>query len=476
MIKKYYSILVFCNYRLYHETYLNLFPNHKISVKKDSIMDLKQICSENILSNKSIPKKLSLDILKFAESGFKEYETAKKVIKTFEELGQNDIQTGIALTGIKTTLDTGNPGPNIGVIGELDALPAPGHPFENPETSMAHACGHHAQIGSMISVLVALSDHRILSNLNGKITFFAVPAEEFVEIQWRNEQRKKGKIEFLGGKQEMIKLGAFDDIDIAMMTHTTPRNIKFSYGGTDNGLVAKFIEFKGVASHAGASPESGINALNAANIAINAINAQRETFKDEDHIRVHPIITKGGNVVSAVPDQVNIETFIRGSTIDAIQDANIKVDNCLKAGALATGAKVKITTIAGYLPLQNNPELLDIYTSNLKDNFSEKELEKDGHSGGSTDMGDISNLIPSIHPYVGGCSGISNHSKDMVVENYDLSVIESGRMMAYTIIDLLENNAKNAKKIIHNFSPNFEKEEYIKLLRNLTKEEEFSRD
>ena len=437
-------------------------------------MNLKNICDKNINSNKDIPREVSLEILEFAESGYKEIKTAEKVIKAFERLGQKDIQSGIAITGIRTTLDTGKPGPNIAVIGELDGLPVPGHPHENQENGMAHACGHHAQIGSMLTVLTGLSDKKILDNISGKITFFAVPAEEFVEIQWRNELRKSGDIEFLGGKQEMIKLGAFDDVDIAMMTHTTPRKIKFSYGGTDNGLVAKFIEFKGIASHAGASPESGINALNAANIAISAINSQRETFKDEDHIRVHPIITKGGNVVSAVPDQVNIETFIRGASIDSILDANKKVDNCLKAGALATGAEVKITTIAGYLPLNNNYDLLEIYKKNLNDNFNEKELILDGHSGGSTDMGDISNLIPSIHPYVGGCSGNSNHSVDMVVDNYDLAILESGRMMAHTIIDLLKNDAEKSKKIIKKFMPKFNKKRYLELLRSLTNEEEYS--
>jgi len=436
-------------------------------------MNLKDLCNKNINSRKGIPRKVSLEILEFAESGYKEIQTSKKVIKAFKKLGQEDIQSGIALTGMRTTLDTGNPGPNIAVIGELDGLPVPGHPHENLENGMAHACGHHVQIGNMLTVLTGLSDKKILDHLSGKITFFAVPAEEFVEIQWRNELRKNEDIEFLGGKQEMIKLGAFDDIDMAMMTHTTPRKIKFSYGGTDNGLVAKFIEFKGVASHAGASPESGINALNAANIAISAINSQRETFRDEDHIRVHPIITKGGNVVSTVPDQVNIETFIRGSSIDSILDANKKVDNCIKAGALATGAKVKITTIAGYLPLHNDRNLLEIYKKNLNNNFDEKELILDGHSGGSTDMGDISNLIPSIHPYVGGCSGNSNHSADMVVDDYNLAILESGRMMAHTIIDLLENNAEKSKQITENFSPKFKKKEYLNLLRSLTNEEEY---
>ena len=214
-------------------------------------MNLKNLCDKNINSKKEIPIKNSLEILNYAESGYKEIKPAEKVINTFKKLGQKNIQSEIAITGIKTELDTGKSGPNVAVIGELDALPVPGHPNENKKNGYAHACGHHAQIGSMLTVLSGLSDKKILSKLWGKITFLAVPAEEFVEIEWRNTLRKKGEVEFLAGKQEMIKLGAFDNVDIAMMTHTTPRNIKFSYGGTSNGLVAKFIEFKGKASHAG---------------------------------------------------------------------------------------------------------------------------------------------------------------------------------------------------------------------------------
>ena len=436
-------------------------------------MNLKELATNNLIESKHIPINLSKAILNSAESGFKEFDTAKKVLAVFKNLGLKNIKKNIAVTGIVGTLDTGKKGPNLSILGELDGLPVPGHPFENKENGMAHACGHHIQIGNMVSAIIALKNPKILEKLVGKITFIAVPAEEFVEIEWRNKLRKKNEVEFLAGKQEMIKLGIFDDVDIAMMTHATPRNIKFSYGGTNNGLIAKFIEFKGKASHAGANPEKGINALSAANIALNAINSQRETFKDEDHIRVHPIITKGGNVVSAVPDKVTIETFVRGGSINAILDANLKIDNCFKAGALATGATVKITSLPGYLPIVNNKDLQEIYLLNLKNNYSNQDIEIDDHSGGSTDMGDLSQIIPVIHPYVGGSSGTSNHSVDMIVNDYNLTVIEAGKMMAHTVIDLLENNGKRAKKVISNNTPKLDKKGYLKLLRGFSSEETY---
>ena len=172
-------------------------------------MNLKELSTSNLIKSKDIPINLSKEMLNSAESGFKEFNTAKKVLAVFKDLGLKNIKNNIALTGIVGTLDTGIDGPNIAILGELDALPVPGHPFENKENGMAHACGHHIQIGNIVSVIIALKDPKILEKLTGKITFIAVPAEEFVEIEWRNELRKKNIVEFLSGKQEMLKLGVF---------------------------------------------------------------------------------------------------------------------------------------------------------------------------------------------------------------------------------------------------------------------------
>ena len=198
-----------------------------------------------------------------------------------------------------------------------------------------------------------------------------MPAEEYIEIEFRNELMKAGKLEFLGGKPEFVKLGALDDVDIAMMTHT---DAKDSMGGeigvapTNNGMLAKLISYVGLAAHAGGSPHTGINALNAATIALSAIHAQRETFKEEDSIRIHPIITRGGLAVSSVPSDVRIETFVRGSNVDAIVDASEKVDRALKAGALAVGADVSIVTLPGYLPIVTDNNLENIYIENILKN------------------------------------------------------------------------------------------------------------
>src|SRR5262249_54043977 len=157
-------------------------------------------------------------------------------------------------------------------------------------TGAVHACGHNAQLAMMLGAGLALRD--VVSELSGRVVLMAVPAEEYVELEERLGMREAGKLEFLGGKAEMVRLGAVGDVDMAMMVHTTARveDGDIAVGGTNNGMVAKFVRFLGRTSHAGGAPDQGINSLSAARVAMAAIDAVRETFRDEDHVRVHPII------------------------------------------------------------------------------------------------------------------------------------------------------------------------------------------
>ncbi|MQF84730.1 MAG: amidohydrolase [SAR202 cluster bacterium] len=429
-----------------------------------SVEELKLKSSEIIERNKKLAIDLSKNILSEPETGYKEFKTNKKIYDALNSLGLQ-VQNNLAITGLMTTIYGDQPGPHVAVIGELDGLPVPGHPFEDKNTHAAHACGHHIQIGNMLSTLLALNSPEILKNLSGSISFIAVPSEEYVEIEWRKEQRDKGSFEFLGGKQELVKLGIFDEIDISMMTHARGNFSGFGYGGTGNGLVAKFIEFHGKSSHAGGDPHLGINALNAANIALSSIHANRETFFDDNHIRVHPIITHGGSVVNQVPEIVTLETFVRGASIEAIKNANLKVDNCLRAGAMAVGAEVEINTLPGYFPLFHDSNLQEIYKQNLSNKYESQELS---HGGGSTDMGDLAHLMPVIHPYVGGATDASAHTAGFIVEDYELAVVEAGKMMAYTIIDLLFDGASKAKEVISKHNPKLTKSEYLKVMREFS--------
>ena len=416
-------------------------------------------------------------ILDNPESGFREQRTSRFVAEKLRELGIPS-EGGLALTGVKGMLHAAASGPTVGVFGELDSLIVPDHPFADPQTGAAHACGHHTQIGSLLAVAIGLQAPNVLENLAGRVALLAVPSEEFIEIEYRDGLRREGRIEFLGGKSEFVELGVMDDVDIAMMTHTENQDwgysgAKIGVGASNNGMVAKRIRFEGVASHAGGSPHLGVNALNAANIALTAIHAQRETFLDDDSIRIHPIITKGGTVVSSVPADVRMETFVRGAAIEAYTAAAQKVDRALRAGAMAVGGSVNITTIPGYAPLSQDAALTELYVSNAAALLGADGIARMGRRTGSTDMGDISQIMPAIHPYAAAATGKA-HGNDYVVQDYDLAVITAGKAMATTIVDLLYDGAQQAQSIIRDFDAGMSKQQYLARLRATYSEETYA--
>jgi len=431
-----------------------------------------KVCSE-IDSRAEEIIRISKTILGHPEPGFREVKTSSLVSSKFKELGV-PFQDGIALTGLKRELKGGSDGPSVALMGELDSLIVTEHPHADPATGAAHACGHHAQIGMLIGATMGLMAQDVLPSLSGRVVLIAVPAEEYIEIEYRDSLREKGVLEFLGGKPEFIRLGALDDVDLAMMCHTTSNSEegKLCLSGTNNGIVAKKIQFLGRGAHAGGAPHLGINALNAASLALMAIHANRETFQDDDTIRVHPIITKGGEAVSAVPADVRMETFVRGKTISAIMDANRKVDRALKAGAMAVGAKVRIQTLPGYMPMQQDQNLAQVYRANAVSLVGEENVGQVHHRTGSTDMGDVSQLMPVIHPYVGGATGLG-HGSDYVIQDYELAVVTAAKALASTVVDLLADGADRAGKIISSHKNAMTKAEYLSFMRAQAKDELF---
>src|SRR5437660_5788648 len=310
-------------------------------------------------------------ILKNPEMGFKEVKTAALVHETFQRLGLES-RAGLAMTGVRADVrGRAGEGPTFALLGELDGLRVAGHPQADPATGAAHACGHNAQVAGMLGAAMGLVDAKAFDHLAGRVALFAVPAEEGGDIEWRQAQIRTGKLEFPCGKQELMKLGCFDDVDLAMMIHTNWRaeDGKAGVPASNNGRVGKTARFVGRAAHAGGAPHMGVNALYAAQIALAGINAVRETFRDDDTIRVHPILTHGGSQVNVIPGEARIETYVRGRTLEGIRDANQKVDRALRAGALALGAEVEIETLPGYLPLRTDATMARVFRENADSLF-----------------------------------------------------------------------------------------------------------
>ncbi len=387
------------------------------------------------------------------ETGYKEYKTNEYLVVEFERLGYK-LERADGITGFYTTVDTGREGPEVLILAELDSIICPSHPEADRTTGAVHSCGHHAQCAALLGVAAALTDKDVLSKLSGRIRLCAVPAEELLEIEYRQGLRERGVIKYLGGKSEFLSRGYFDGVDIALMVHTTVADNPSVRDGSV-GCLAKHVTYKGRAAHAGGSPWNGINALYAANCGLNAVNAIRETFAEENYIRVHPIITRGGDMVNAIPAEVEVESYVRGATFEAISAANKKVNRALVGAALSIGANVEVIDMPGYSPLRNDPGMMELAREAAELALPEVKFRTEHRIGtGSTDMGDLSCIMPVVHPYMPGAVGTS-HGSDYRIADPTLACIKCAEWQVTMLTLLLGDGAKRAKRIIDEFKPQF---------------------
>lgn len=398
------------------------------------------------------------------ELGFKEFKTAELVERKYEEMGWS-YKNKIALTGSKAYLKRKGRRPTVGIIGELDTVRCPDHPDCDPITGAVHACGHNAQMAAMLGAGFGLAE--VIKELDGNVAMVTVPAEEYLEIDYRNSLREKGLLEFFGGKQEFIRLGALADVDISIGSHTDSEiKGKLSVGGSNNGFVGKMVRYVGLEAHAGGAPHKGINALNAAMLGLMGIHAQRETFREEDTIRVHPIVTKGGEIVNNVPADVRMESYVRGKTVEAIKEANEKVNRALRAGAMAVGAQVEINDLPGYMPYIKDAALDKVLKANAVALVGEEQIKAKEHSTGSTDLGDISCIMPTTSIGMGGVTG-TGHGRTFKIVDKEVAYILPAKVMALICVDLLCDKAKLAKEIIGGFKPTIPPGGYVEFMKGL---------
>ena len=407
-------------------------------------------------------KNLAAEVYKNPELGYREQKTSELVQNAFEELGI-EYESGLAITGVKAKLKGKNSNFNVCIIGELDAIISSSHP-DAASNGAVHACGHSAQIGAMLGAAYILKKSGVMEQLDGDVTFMAVPAEEYIETEYRAELKKQGKLKYFSGKQQLIYDGAFDDVDMAIMLHAMGNQPeqKLYLRGKSLGFVSKKVTFKGKASHAG-SPADGTNALNAAALAILGIHSNRDTFREEECIRIHPIITKGGDVVNVVPDEVVMEMQVRGATFDAVKKADAVTDRSVMGACQMIGAEAEIKNTVGYIPLNQNEGLSAVMEEVANELIGSENVINGRDLAGSTDMGDVSAIMPAIHPTIGGFEG-GLHSKDFKIANTDYAVLTPAKLMALTAAMVLSDGAKKAEEIKNTFVPTLTKEQYLDYL------------
>ena len=384
------------------------------------------------------------------ETGYKEWKTHDYMVRQFEALGYELTCAG-DIPGFYTVLDTGRPGPEVLILGELDSLVVTGHPDADPETNAVHACGHAAQCAALVGIAAALKEPGALDDLSGRIRLCAVPAEELIEIEYRLRLKEQGVIKYLGGKTEFLHRGYFDVVDMAFMVHTSTAE---GFGITEGnvGCLTKRVVYKGVSAHAGGSPWKGVNALYAAQQGLSAVNAIRETFQEKDYIRVHPIITCGGDAVNAIPAHVVVESYVRSGNFAAMKAANDRVNRALVGAALSLGANIDIQDTPGYAPLVQDPGLTALAEESAR--LLDYPFARKPRSTGSTDMGDMSGVMPAIHPNAPGAVGTA-HGADFFIADPDKACLGSAKWQLVMLHLLLENEAQRAKEVLANFTPTF---------------------
>ena len=416
------------------------------------------------------------DIWTHAELGYREFRTAGKFTDVLKSLGIETVE-GLAVTGAKGYLKGKDyKGTTVALMGEYDALPIANHPDANPETGASHCCGHNAQITGVMGAALALSDPEIKEAMDGNIVFFGVPAEEFVEVELKSKMIEEGKIGYGGGKCELIRIGALDDIDITVGHHSSPAVELALSNGTNNGFVNKMITFTGTAAHAAGAPQNGIDAYNAAALAKNAVDIQRESFRDSDTVRIHGFTVNGGSATNVIADKIVLEYYVRANNVPAVIDASKKFDRAMRAGAVATGAGLTIKTFAGYLPLVPTKETtamveaLNDPNASCGNKYKVTGLDTLKHSTGSTDYGDVSSIMPTVQFNTGGYTGVMHNPDVMPTDEY-LAYVMTAKVFALAGYKLLKNGGSYAKAMMDSFEAVMTKDEYIKYMDSMMAEE-----
>lgn len=405
------------------------------------------------------------DIAAHPEPGYEEFCTAGKTAEVLKNLGYK-VTEHLARTGVKGTKSV-KEGPSLTVIGELDAIGCHSHPNANPVTGVAHACGHHAQMAAMIGCAIAMADPDVQKCLAGTVNFLAVPAEEYIDADKRARLKKEG-IEFCCGKSEMIRTGVFDDTDIALTTHVhmVPVEEDFYLGNPAcNGYSAERVTVRGKAAHGAIDPWNGVNALSITTSAIQMMGLMRETFREEDHVRLHNVIRKAGDVINSVPDEAIVETKVRAASLDKICEITDMVNRAYAGSAYAFGGKIEMEKLQGYMPII--PRAADNALIEAADDLglNYRTVQKGDFNNACTDVGDLSHFVPVVNFTFKGFEG-KLHGADFKITDPEKAYILPAKLLALTVYKLLKNGGQEAKKITKSYTPVFNKESYIQYVKN----------
>ncbi len=341
------------------------------------------------------------------------YEEVKSSARLSGFLAANGFEVTYPAHGLDTAFEAtaGSSGPRVVICCEYDALP-----------DVGHACGHNIIATAALGAGAALAG--MADELGIRVTVLGTPAEE------------DG-----GGKVDLIDAGAFEGVAAAMMVHPTWKD-----DVVDPQFLAiqsYVVEYHGQEAHAAGAPQQGINALDAFVQAYNNVATLRQQMLPTD--RVHSVITHGGGAANVIPGYTRSEWMIRATTKERLDGLVVKVRACFEAAAIATGCTVDITPDSHpYTDLDSNPIIADLYAANsgALGRPVKRFVDLEDKSTGSTDMGNVSQVVPAIHPGMHIDSDHSNHHPGFaaatITPTGERAMRDGALAMAWTIIDMAE--------------------------------------
>ncbi|HVR89244.1 MAG TPA: M20 family metallopeptidase [Candidatus Limnocylindria bacterium] len=353
---------------------------------------------------------LSMALHADPEIGYQEFRASARLADFLEangfavERGYKKVETAYRGDATGSTK-----GPTVAILTEYDALP-----------DIGHACGHN--LIAMMGTAAAIGVRAVMGELPGRLAAVGTPAEEGG-----------------GGKVALVRSGGFNDIDVAMMCHPSSRTLS---GRTSLASNRVDIEFTGKAAHAAAQPDKGINALDGVLQTFNNVNAMRQQLRPE--ARIHGIITSGGSAANIIPEYAMAKFSVRALDRRYQQEVLKRFIACAEGAATATGTKLKVTVQenSGYENMVPSQPLAERWALHLRALGQTVQATQDDERMGSTDMGNVSQLMPAIHPYIGiaqeGTPGHSTAFRDAAgTPEAHANALLAAKAMALVTIDVL---------------------------------------
>ncbi|WP_146648376.1 M20 family metallopeptidase [Labilithrix luteola] len=378
-------------------------------------LELSQAIDAVVDHEKPALAQLSRNIHQNPELRFEEHKAAAWIAELLRSRGF-EVEQGLA--GMSTALRARKgkaSGPRVAILGEYDALP-----------EIGHACGHNLIAASAVGAFLAVAS--VADRVGGEVVFLGTPAEEGG-----------------GGKIKMIDAGLFDGLDAAMMFHPFDRNILAHPALANLWLV---MTFRGSPAHAAAAPHDGTSALTACMDTFRLVDGQRVHFRDG--VRVHGYVINGGQAVNIIPELAVCEFSVRARDVVELARVRAIVERCAKGAAMASDVSVEIVLREGYRDMRNNLAMARRFGAHLAELGIEARETDDRVGAGSTDMGDVSHVVPSIHPWlaiVDENEALCHQHRFQEAAGSERgirSALDAAKAMARTAVELLGDGALRA--------------------------------